>query len=142
MMLKALRIKRNLTLLEIIAQATISEDKIEKNERQCKKTSLAAKNRLSPKQYYTSLSSLMRAGLIIKRKGSSVYVLSILGTRVYSALNLIKKVASNFWPLKAFDSMASTESDEDIETIIKIFIPDEELQRILLKGLVKKRMPV
>jgi hypothetical protein len=35
--------------------------------------------------------------------------------------------------------MVSTESDEDIETIIKTFIPDEELQRILLKGLVKNR---
>ena len=88
---------------------------------------------LSRKQYYTSLSLLMRAGLIIKCKGSSVYVLSILGTRVYSALNLIKKGTSNFWPLKAFDSMVSTESDEDVETIIKTFIPDEELQGILLQ---------
>jgi hypothetical protein len=137
-----LRKKHNLTLFEIIAHATLSELTNDKNERQCKKTFGAAKNRLSPKQYYTSLSLLMRAGLIIKHKGSSVYVLSILGTRIYSALNLIKKGTSNFWPLKAFDSMASTESDEDIETIIKTFIPDEELQRILLKGLVKKRMPV
>jgi hypothetical protein len=82
---------------------------------------------------------LKKTGLIIKCKGSSVYVLSTLGTRVDSALNLIKKGTSNFWPLKAFDSMVSTESDEDIETIIKTFIPDEELQRILLKGLVKNR---
>ena len=96
--LKALRKKRNLTLFEIIAHATLSELTNDKNERQCKKTFGAAKNRLSPKQYYTSLSLLMRAGLIIKRKGNSVYVLSILGTRVYSALNLIKKGKSNFWP--------------------------------------------
>ena len=82
---------------------------------------------------------VMIKSILLKCKGSSIYVVSILGTQIYSALNLIKKGTSNFWPLKAFDSMVSTESDEDIETIIKTFIPDEELQRILLKGLVKNR---
>jgi hypothetical protein len=82
----------------------------------------------------------MRADLIIKRKGSSsVYVLSTLGTCVYSALDLVRKGISNFWPLKAFDSMIGTETDEDLETIIRAFIPDEELQNIFLEELVKNR---
>jgi hypothetical protein len=70
-------------------QFGIAENRL-KSERHCKKTFAAAKIGCLPKQYYTSLSLLMRAGLIIKHKGSSVYVLSILGTRIYSALNLIK----------------------------------------------------
>jgi hypothetical protein len=53
----------------------------------------------------------------LRKMRGSIYVLSTLGTWLYPALHLIKKGTSNFWPLKAFDSMVSTESD--VETIIK-----------------------
>jgi hypothetical protein len=35
--------------------------------------------------------------------------------------------------------MIGTETDEDLETIIRAFIPDEELQNIFLEELVKNR---
>ena len=86
-----------MTLFDIIARASLSERKVkgrsekEEMEKYSKKTFLIAKTSLSRKQYYKSLTLLNRAGLIIKSKCSSGYVLTISGLVAYAAVTMFKE---------------------------------------------------
>ena len=67
----------------------------------CNTVALAAWN--TKKQYYSRISELTNAGLVIKQRGK--YFLTSLGKLVYEAHMLIGKAIETYWKLKAIDSI-------------------------------------
>lgn len=76
------------------------------------------KLKITKKQYHTRLHKLVTIGLIQKRGG--VYVLTALGQIVdKTMLKIAEEVVSNYWKLKAIDSLEKKE------------IPVEEKRKII-----------
>jgi hypothetical protein len=93
---------------------------------------LIAKLDITRKQYYSRMSELMNAGLIIRRNGK--YFLTSYGKVVYEAQILIGKANENYWKLKAFDSIKSSGHDMRAEELIRVIdtlILDNDLKEIL-----------
>jgi hypothetical protein len=87
---------------------------------------------LTPKQYYSRLYSLVRAGLIRKEKRK--HFLTSFGKIVYGAQLTIGRAISNSWKLKAIDSIGTSGDlplDEHLK-IINTIIDDREIKEILL----------
>lgn len=89
--------------------------------------------KLTRKQYYSRTSCLIKAGLVKRQKGR--YLLTSFGKVIYSAqMNLEAKIASaltNYWKLKAIDSIES--SSDDLNNIISALIDDQEIKNALMK---------
>jgi hypothetical protein len=88
---------------------------------------------LTRKQYYSRMSGLVKAGLIIRRNGN--YFLTSFGKMVYQVQILIGKAVQNYWKLKAIDSIESSSYElttEERSKIIDTLIVDIELKQILL----------
>jgi hypothetical protein len=58
--------------------------------------------KLTRRQYYSRMSRLVNAGLVIRKKGN--FFLSSFGRLVYDAQLIIGKAIENYWKLKAIDS--------------------------------------
>jgi hypothetical protein len=82
---------------------------------------LIARLKLTKKQYYSRISDLINAGLIIKKSGN--YFLSSFGKIVYEAHMLIGKGTRKCWTLKAIDSFESSDVNHKL--------PAEEYSRII-----------
>lgn len=94
---------------------------------------LVSRLELTRKQYYSRMSGLVKAGLIIKRDGN--YFLTSFGKVVYEAQMLIGKAKQNYWKLNAIDSIESSSHEltaEERSKIIDTLIDDNELKEILL----------
>lgn len=89
---------------------------------------------LSRKQYYTRLSEMVEVGLI--RKYHSNYTLTSFGKMVYDALGIIELGLTNFWKLKALDSLEFTRTTkvphEERERILESLIDNMKIKEILL----------
>jgi predicted transcriptional regulator len=89
--------------------------------------------KLTRKQYYSRTSYLIKAGLVKRQKGR--FLLTSFGKVIYSAqLNLEAKIESaltNYWKLKAIDSIES--SSDDLNNIISALIDDQEIKSALMK---------
>ncbi len=87
---------------------------------------------LSKKQFYTRTSQLSQAGLIRRRKGS--FSLTSLGVVVYHAQLVIEAGVSNYWKLKAIDSIESSGQivEQERVKIIKTILDDNTVQNILV----------
>jgi len=98
--------------------------------------------KLTRKQYYSRTSCLIKAGLVKRQKGR--YLLTSFGKVVYSAqLNLEAKIESaftNYWKLKAIDSIES--SNDDLNNIISALIDDQEIKNALMKEEESARISV
>ena len=94
---------------------------------------LITKLKLTRKQYYSRMSVLLKAGLVKRYKGR--YFLTAFGKVVYNArVNLEAKIEdaiSNYWKLKAIDSLEMP-SGEETEKVISVLIDNQEIRGILM----------
>ena len=66
---------------------------------------------LSRKQYYSRMSDLVKAGLIMRKNGRN-YFLTSFGKLVSEAHVLIGKGIQNYWKLRAIDSIGMFSAEE------------------------------
>ena len=62
---------------------------------------------LKSKQYYSRMSQLVKADLVIRRHGK--YFLTSFGKLVYDAQTTIEKALVNYWKLKAIDRLENSD---------------------------------
>jgi predicted transcriptional regulator len=97
-------------------------------------STLRRKLNLSRKQYYTRLSEMVDVGII--RKYHSNYTLTSFGKMVYDALGVIELGLTNYWKLKALDSLEFAKSTkvphEERERILESLIDNMKIKEILL----------
>ncbi len=88
---------------------------------------------LSHKGYYRRLSRLIATGLV-KREGRK-YALTALGIIVHRGQLILQKAVSIYWNLKAIDAIVSSGKIEEREWVklIKTFVDDQEIQRVILR---------
>ena len=90
--------------------------------------------KLSTKQYYPRISGLVKAGLIKRNKGK--YFPTLLGKIVYDSQLIIREALSQYWKLKAIDSIGMSGpdlSDEEITQLINALIDNHQIKDILMK---------
>jgi predicted transcriptional regulator len=118
--LKTISDSGSLELFRIIALTKLDSD------------SLMSKTRLTRKQYYSRISSLMKAGLIKRKKGK--YILTAFGKIIYHiVLVTMENAVSNYWKFKVIDSL---EMSKDLpagerKKIIDSLIDNQEIKAIL-----------
>jgi predicted transcriptional regulator len=69
---------------------------------------------LTRKQYYSRMSELINAGLIIRKNGK--YFLSSFGKIIYEAQMIIGISIQNYWKLKAVDSIDPSSASPQLPT--------------------------
>ena len=77
--------------------------------------------KLTRKQYYSRMSGLIKAGLVIRKQGN--FFLSSFGRIVYDAQLMIGKAVESYWKLKALDSFDISSASPQL--------PAEEYSRII-----------
>jgi predicted transcriptional regulator len=118
--LKAISDKRSLELFRIVA-LTKSDTDI-----------LISKTKLTRKQYYSRMSRLMNAGLMKRKNGK--YTLTAFGKVIYDiAIASIENAVSNYWKLKAIDSLEMSKAlpAEERKKIIDSLIDNQVIKDIL-----------
>src|ERR1044071_3773015 len=84
-------------------------------------------NQMSPKVYYTAVSKLKKANLVIKQTGKRQYILSNVGKVVWNSLQQIDKSVQLQPALKALDAIHLTDIETDAkDEIIQVLLPDEQ----------------
>lgn len=86
---------------------------------------LQDKTSLTRKEYYTRLASMVKAGLVMKTDGR--YTLTAFGNVVYNSQLMVENGITNFWRLKAIDSLSTSKE-----------LPKEEQQKVADKLLLPK----
>lgn len=123
--LEAVSDKRASNILKSIASADSNSD------------ILITELKLTRKQYYSRMSSLIKAGLVKRQRGR--YLLTAFGKVIYSAhTNLEAKIESalnNYWKLKAIDSLEMPSREEN-DKVISMLIENQEIKDILIKDLL------
>jgi len=126
--LQALSDKRASNILKNIASSDSNSD------------ILITQLKLTRKQYYSRMSCLIKAGLVKRQKGR--YLLTAFGKVIYSAqVNLetkIENALTNYWKLKAIDSLEMP-SREETDKVISVLIDNQEIKGILTKDLLSKQ---
>jgi Mn-dependent DtxR family transcriptional regulator len=120
--LNAISEERSLALLENIA--------IQKNDSE----ELISKLKLSPKQFYSRIYLLMKAGLIKRERGK--YYLTSLGKVTYNFSLSLQHAVNNYWKLMAIDSFEMSRDeiskDERAELINALVGDDDKLKAIIV----------
>ena len=123
--LEAISDKRASNILKSIASADSNSD------------ILITELNLTRKQYYSRMSSLIKAGLVKRQRGR--YLLTAFGKVIHSAqMSLEIKIESalnNYWKLKAIDSLEMPSREEN-DRVISMLIDDQEIKGILIKDLL------
>ena len=89
---------------------------------------------LSTKQYYSRISGLLEAGLIKRHK--NMYSLTLLGKIVYDSQVIIGEALSNYWKLKAIETLKVSGSNvpvEEVTQLINTLIDNHRIKDILMK---------
>jgi predicted transcriptional regulator len=89
---------------------------------------------LTTKQYYSRISGLSEAGLIKRHK--STYSLTLLGRVVYESQRIIGEALSNYWKLKAIETLEMSGSNlpaEEVTHLINTLIDNPRIKDILTK---------
>jgi predicted transcriptional regulator len=118
--LKAISDKRSLELFRTIALTRTDSD------------TLISKTKLTCKQYYSRMSRLMNAGLIKRKNGK--YTLTAFGKVIYDiAIATLENAVSNYWKLKAIDSLEMSKAlpAEERKKIIDSLIDNQVIKDIL-----------
>jgi len=88
---------------------------------------------MSPKMYYTALTKLKKANLIIKHKGYNKYALTSLGKIVCKSLQVINKSIELEWALNAIDAISLTNREINArDKIVQVLIADEDIRNIIM----------
>lgn len=113
---------KSMDLFRTIAQSSIDSE------------SLKNKTKLTRKQYYSRLSRMTKAGLVRKKSGK--YTLTAFGKVVYDSQITVENALTNFWKLKAIDSleMSNELPKEEQQKLIDTLLDNQELKGILVKG--------
>ena len=95
--------------------------------------SLRAKLNLTRKQYYSRLSRMTKAGLVKRKNGK--HFLTAFGKVVYDAQTTIEKAVTNYWKLKAVDSLEMSDElpEEERLKLIDGILDNNEIKEILSK---------
>jgi hypothetical protein len=96
---------------------------------------LLSKREITKKQYYSRISALVKAGLIMRRNGD--YFLTSFGKVVYEAQSLIENARQNYWKLKAIDSIESSDHGLTPEERSKV-VDSLKLDNVLKEGLIRR----
>jgi hypothetical protein len=118
--LEAMSDNRSLELFRTIALTRTDSD------------TLISKTKLTCKQYYSRMSRLMNAGLIKRKNGK--HTLTAFGKVIYDIiLASIENAVSNYWKLKAIDSLQISDDfpAEECKKLINSFIDDDGIKAIL-----------
>jgi predicted transcriptional regulator len=132
--LRALSDEKSLALFKIIASVpSISADYVISNGGLINTQLLISKVKLTRKQYYSRISTLISSGLVKRSNGK--YLLTSLGKVVYSVNAIIDQAIQDHWKLKAIDALETKSSlgipDEEREKIVGMLIDNYELRGIL-----------
>ncbi len=113
---------KSLELFKTIAQGTIDSE------------NLKNKTKLTRKQYYSRLSRMTKAGLVRKKSGK--YLLTAFGKVVYDAQTTVESALTNYWKLRAIDSleMSNELPKEEQQKLIDALLDNPEIKGILVKG--------
>ncbi|MFL6331100.1 MAG: hypothetical protein ACJ705_08810 [Nitrososphaeraceae archaeon] len=121
--LKAICDNRSLELFRIVALAKQDTD------------TLISKTKLTRKQYYSRVSSLMNAGLIKRKNGK--HTMSAFGKVIYyTTLLTIENAVNYYWKLKAIDSfeISNNLTSEEREKVIDNLIDNHEIKTVLVSN--------
>jgi DNA-binding HxlR family transcriptional regulator len=93
--------------------------------------------RLTSKQLYSRISSLVNAGLVKKRSGR--YFLTSYGRIIRASLNIMNKASLNYHKLVAIDAIEAsnvnnTFPEEERKNIVQVLIQNKQVRDILLNG--------
>ena len=88
---------------------------------------------LTRKQYYSKMNSLTKQGLLIRRKGR--YHLTTMGKIIFELQSIVGVAVSNYWKLKAIDSLQTPENlpQHELMKLINTLVDDQELREIILR---------
>ena len=95
---------------------------------------LVSKTKLTRKQYYLRMSTLMKAGLINKEEGK--YTLTAFGRIIYHiSLAAMENAVNNYWKLKAIESLKKSKDlpATECKKIIDRFIDNPEIKDIFVR---------
>jgi predicted transcriptional regulator len=108
--IKAISDDKSLTLFNTVALASGNTDILRKTLK------------LTRRQYYSRMSDLVDAGLVIRKNGK--YFLTSFGRLVYEAQMIIGKAVGIFWKLKAIDSFETSFGSPDyrLKNIVELLI--------------------
>ncbi len=95
--------------------------------------SLRNKTKMTRKQYYSRMSKLMKAGLIKRKNGK--HALTAFGKVIYDTQVTIESAISNYWKLKAIDSleMSNDLPVEERKKLIDNLIENTGIREILAR---------
>jgi DNA-binding HxlR family transcriptional regulator len=90
---------------------------------------------ISRKQYYSTISRLVKVGLVRRQTGR--YFVTAFGRVIYDAQKLIGNALKNYWKLKAIDSLGLVAYDVKIPVsertkMIDQMIDSQQIKEILL----------
>ena len=120
--LKAISDEKSLELLTMVALTKQHSD------------ILVSKTKLTRKQYYSRVSTLMKSGLINKEEGK--YTLTASGRIIYHiSLAAIENAVNNYWKLKAIESLKKSKDlpTTECKKIIDRFIDNPEIKDIFVR---------
>jgi hypothetical protein len=93
--------------------------------------------RLTPKQLYSRISSLVNAGLVKKQSGK--YFLTSYGRLIRASLDIMNKASLNYPKLVAIDAIEASNVNNafpevERKNIVRILIQNKQVRGILLNG--------
>ncbi len=92
---------------------------------------LKEKLKLSSKPFYSRLSALINAGLVIKMTKGREYYATTYGWTIFGALQMIDKASQNYWRLQFAETLAQIKIDKDeYKSIMDSLLRDDELKRL------------
>jgi hypothetical protein len=94
---------------------------------------LISKTKLTRKQFYSRMSKLTKAGLIMRKNGK--YKLTTFGKIIYHLVQIkIKNAINNYWKLKAIDSIEASNHlpAEEHKKFIDSLLDNQEIKAILV----------
>ena len=95
--------------------------------------SLRNRTKMTRKQYYSRMSRLMKAGLIKRKSGK--HTLTAFGRVIYDTQVTIENAISNYWKLKAIDSLEMSDDlpVEERKKLIDNLIENNGIREILAR---------
>ena len=119
--LKVISDSKSLEIFRDIAKGIVESDVLKQKEG------------ISKKQFYSRMQGLMKVGLVKRRKGR--FSLTNFGIIVYHAESVIEGGVSNYWKLRAIDSIQNSEQIAEHERmkLIKTILNDNAIENILVK---------
>lgn len=119
--LQAIADSKSLEIFRDIAKGSVESEVLKQREG------------LSRKQFYMRTRQLLNAGLVRRHKGK--FSLTNFGVVVYHAQLIIETGVTNYWKLKAVDSIQSSGAigEHDRLKLIKTILNDDMIENILVK---------